>query len=149
MYHLAQLNIADSKYPLDHQGMKDFIDNLDPINQLAEKSQGFIWRFQDETGNATNATLGKKASIIINLSVWENTAALKKFAYQSNHANFVKRRREWFEKMESAHYVLWWVKAGHQPDLNEAEERLSYLQKHGETPFAFTFFSDFKPEEET
>jgi hypothetical protein len=36
--HLAQLNIAKAKYALDAPEIKDFVDNLDPVNQLSEPS---------------------------------------------------------------------------------------------------------------
>tara|TARA_Y100001968_G_scaffold132497_1_gene120928 strand:+ start:1111 stop:1242 length:132 start_codon:yes stop_codon:yes gene_type:complete len=42
--HLAQLNIARPKFPLDSIGMADFVNNLDLINTVAESSPGFIWR---------------------------------------------------------------------------------------------------------
>ena len=40
---LAQLNIALAKYPLDAPEIKDFVDNLDLINGVAESSAGFVW----------------------------------------------------------------------------------------------------------
>ena len=45
--HLAQLNIAKAKAPLDSPLLQDFVDNLDRINGIAEQSAGFIWRLQD------------------------------------------------------------------------------------------------------
>lgn len=42
-YHLAQLNIAVLKAPLDSPILADFVANLDRINALAESSEGFIW----------------------------------------------------------------------------------------------------------
>ncbi|MFS1422834.1 DUF3291 domain-containing protein [Shewanella sp. 10N.286.48.B5] len=35
---LAQLNIALAKYPLDGPELKDFMDNLDSVNAIAEGS---------------------------------------------------------------------------------------------------------------
>ena len=35
-YHLAQINVAELKAPLDSPQLKDFVDNLDRINALAE-----------------------------------------------------------------------------------------------------------------
>ena len=43
--------------------------------------------------------------------------------------------------MEVPFAVLWWVPAGHEPSVDEAEERLDYLRDHGPTPYAFTFKS--------
>ncbi|ROR26875.1 uncharacterized protein DUF3291 [Vibrio crassostreae] len=38
---LAQLNIALAKYALDAPEIKDFVDNLDQVNGIAERSEGF------------------------------------------------------------------------------------------------------------
>lgn len=57
MYHLAQLNIGKLKYPIDHPEIAEFANNLDRINALAEASKGFVWRFKDESGNATDILL--------------------------------------------------------------------------------------------
>jgi Domain of unknown function (DUF3291) len=35
--------------------------------------------------------------------------------------------------------VLWWVPAGHLPDVAEAKERLDLLRRVGPSPAAFTF----------
>jgi hypothetical protein len=41
--------------------------------------------------------------------------------------------------------VLWWVPAGHEPTVEEAEARLDHLREHGPTPEAFTFKQRFPP----
>jgi len=41
--------------------------------------------------------------------------------------------------------VLWWVPAGHVPDLTEAKQRLERLRAHGPTSDAFTFRQAFAP----
>ncbi|MEL6288602.1 MAG: DUF3291 domain-containing protein, partial [Pseudomonadota bacterium] len=51
--HLAQLNIGHLRYPIDDPRIADFVANLDRINAVAERSPGFVWRFKDDTGNAT------------------------------------------------------------------------------------------------
>lgn len=143
MPQLAQLNIARLKHPLDSPQLKDFVDNLEPINQLAERSPGFVWRLQAEIGSAITIRAFSDPEIIVNLSVWESTEALKNFVYQSNHAGFVKRRREWFEHMKESYYVLWWVADGHRPSVEEARAKLDLLRREGESPEAFTFRSDY------
>lgn len=143
MPQLAQLNIARLKHPLDSPQLKDFVDNLEPINQLADRSPGFVWRLQDESGDATAIDAFDNTEIIVNLSVWESAEALKNFVYRSNHAAFVKRRREWFEHMQESYYVLWWVADGHRPSTEEARAKLELLRREGESPEAFTFRSDY------
>ena len=53
-HHLAQLNIGRLRYPTDDPRMADFMNNLDLVNGLAERSHGFVWRLKDDSGNATN-----------------------------------------------------------------------------------------------
>ena len=52
--HLAQLNIGRLRYPTDDPRMADFMNNLDLVNGLAERSRGFVWRLRDGSNNATN-----------------------------------------------------------------------------------------------
>src|SRR5437667_9885247 len=52
-YHLAQVNIARMRAPLDHPIMIDFVAQLDRINTLADATPGFVWRLQTARGNAT------------------------------------------------------------------------------------------------
>ena len=54
MAHLAELNIACLKYPLDDPRVAEFADNLELVNRVADRSDGFVWRLQDDGGNATD-----------------------------------------------------------------------------------------------
>ena len=79
------------------------------------------------------------------MSVWESLEALRAFVYSGHHVAVMRRRREWFERIGEAFLALWWVPAGHVPSLQEAEERLEHLRRHGPTPHAFTFTQPFEP----
>ena len=118
--------------------MAEFVAALDPVNALADKAPGFVWRLQDEDGNATSIRAFDDERIIVNMSVWESIEQLAEFVYRSGHLDVMRRRREWFERIR-VHMVLWRVPAGHLPSLAEAEERLEHLSEHGPTPHAFTF----------
>lgn len=137
-YHLAQLNIALMKAPLESPEMADFVANLERINALAEAAPGYIWRLQDEAGDAT-AIRPFGDDVLVNMSVWQDVQSLSDYVYKSAHAEMLKRRREWFARVEQMHQVLWWVPAGHRPSVAEAAERLAYLREHGATAQAFTF----------
>jgi len=144
MLYLAQINIARMVVPsLNDSVMAEFVAALEPINQLAEESPGFIWRLQDDQGNATNLRPFGDERILVNLSVWTSLSALQDFAYRSRHAQVLAKRRQWFEQMASAYYVLWWVAADHRPTVSEAKDRLDYLEQHGPSSFAFTFKHPF------
>jgi hypothetical protein len=137
--HIAQLNIARAKAPLDSALLAGFMAQLDPVNALADASPGFVWRLQDEGGDATSIRAFDDDSIVVNMSVWESIEALSDFAYRNrDHLAVMRRRRGWFEHI-SVYMVLWWVPAGHQPSVAEAEERLEHLRAFGPTPYAFTF----------
>ncbi|WP_348700075.1 DUF3291 domain-containing protein [Ectopseudomonas khazarica] len=138
VHHLAQLNIAAMKAPLEAAEMVDFVANLERINTLAEAASGFVWRLQDEAGDAT-AIRPFGDEVLVNMSVWQDVQSLSDYVYKSAHTEMLKRRREWFGRIEQAHQVLWWVPSGHRPDVVEAAERLAHLREHGATAHAFTF----------
>ncbi|MEO1198234.1 MAG: DUF3291 domain-containing protein [Pseudomonadota bacterium] len=137
MQHLAELNIARIRYPLDDPRMADFVDNLDRINTLAERMPGFVWRLKDDGGDATTFRSFDDPDIIPNLSVWASVAAFETFAWRTVHRKFYTRRNEWFSKLDGPHFVMWWIEAGHVPDLEEAKARLEHLRVHGPTDQAF------------
>ncbi|MEM8969345.1 MAG: DUF3291 domain-containing protein [Bacteroidota bacterium] len=145
MPHLAQLNIGTLRYPIDHPNTQEFVDNIDRINQLAERSPGFVWRLKDEAGNATNFQVFPNPMTIVNMSVWENADLLKQYVYRSDHAQIMRKRQQWFEKHDGSFMVLWWIPEGHLPTLAEAKQRLELLEKNGETAEAFTFRKMFNP----
>jgi hypothetical protein len=141
-FQLAQLNIATLKAPLDSPELKDFVDNLDRINALAEASPGFIWRLKGDGNDATSLRpLGD--NIIVNMSVWRDVDSLRDFAYKSAHVEILRRKREWFTRMAKAYMVLWWVPEAHEPTVAEAAARLEHLREHGATADAFTFGEAF------
>ena len=142
-YHLAQVNIARMLGPIDSPVMVEFVNNLDRINAVADKSEGFVWRLKDEENNATSMKIFEDEFLIVNMSVWTSLEALFKFTYQSAHTEIFKRKKEWFSKMQDMHMAFWYVKEGEVPTTEEAKKRLAYLNEHGETPHAFTFKSKF------
>ena len=142
---LAQLNIAQMKYPLDDPGMAEFVARLDDINALADRAPGFVWRLQIEDGDATASDVFS-ADTLVNMSVWESLESLHDYVFRSAHNQVMARRKQWFERIEAAYSVLWWVEAGHHPDLEEARDRLLQLRNNGPGPRAFTFKQSYPPE---
>jgi hypothetical protein len=144
-YELAQLNIGVIRGPMDSPIMAEFAANLARINALAESSPGFVWRLQTEAGDATALRPFDDPNQLLNMSVWSDADALRRFVYRSAHAAILKRRREWFEPISAAIMVLWWVPRGHRPSIEEAIERLARLRAGGPTAHAFTFRQTFPP----
>ena len=76
--HLAQLNIGRLRHEVGDPRMADFIDNLAFVNGLAERSPGFVWRYQDDSGSAIDTRpFDGDPRMAINLSVWESVEALE------------------------------------------------------------------------
>jgi len=142
-WHLAQVNVAVLQAPLESPQLAGFVELLDPINELADRSPGFVWRLQTEDGDATAIRPFEDDRILVNLSVWASLEALGEFAYASKHLDVLRRRREWFEKMKEAHLALWWILAGSIPTVEEARRRLEVLRERGPSADAFTFREPF------
>jgi uncharacterized protein DUF3291 len=145
-FHLAQVNIGRFRAPIDSPIMEGFRTQLDPVNALADRSPGFIWRLQTEDGNATAVRPYPGDDLMaINLSAWETVEALQQFVYKSGHVHTLRARDNWFEPIEGPILALWWIPPGHIPAVQEAVERLEHLKAHGPTPHAFTFRTPFPP----
>jgi hypothetical protein len=145
--HLAQVNVARMKAPLESELMAGFVARLDEINALADRSPGFVWRLQLAEGNATYLRPYGDDRILFNLSVWESVEPLKAYVYGTAHAELLKQRRRWFAAFGQPSMALWWVPAGHLPSVEEAMDRLAHLQSHGPTPIAFTFAVSFSADD--
>jgi hypothetical protein len=145
-YHLAQANIGRFRAPIDSPVMEGFRTQLDPINALADRSPGFVWRLQTEDGNATAIRPYAGDDLMaINMSVWESLESLQQFVYKSDHVAPLRERKQWFEPVEGPILVLWWIVAGQIPTVADAQDRLAHLKAHGPTPHAFTFRTSFPP----
>ena len=135
--HLAELNIARLKYPFDDPRIAEFADNLARVNAVADRSEGFVWRLQDESGDATSIHAFDDPMVIVNMTVWQSAEHLERFVWNTVHKQVYAKRAEWFELMQAQHFVMWWVDEGHRPTLEEARERLDHLDRHGDGDFAF------------
>ncbi len=142
-FQLAQLNVARMRFPLGSPEMADFVNNLDRINELADLSEGFVWRLQGDGNDATSLRPFDDDFIIVNMSVWDNLGSLKNYVYKSVHTDIFRRRAGWFEKVQEAMVVNWWIPTGHVPTVQESKVRLEHLRNHGSSEFAFSFRETF------
>ena len=149
-FHLAQINISRLVAPLDDPRIAGFVSQLGPINALADRAPGFVWRLQSDSGNATDIAYCDDPFVIVNMSVWKSIEALRDYAYGSRHVEVFQDRAKWFEKPARPSYCLWWVPIGHWPTVAEGRERLTHYQEHGATPYSFWFSERFPmPEHQT
>ncbi|WP_323845271.1 DUF3291 domain-containing protein [Microbulbifer magnicolonia] len=147
-FHLAQVNIAAAKGAMDSPVMKGFVDQLERINALADRSPGFVWRLQTEAGDATSLQVFDDERVIVNMSVWRSLAALKSYVYAGEHLAVLKDKKRWFEKMPGPVLALWWIPAGTIPAVEDARRALQTLASRGPTPDAFTFARAFPAPQE-
>jgi hypothetical protein len=145
-YKLAQVNIAKRLAPMDDPIMQDFVNNLDRINALADNHDGFVWRLKDEDKDLAEAVF-KDDTLIINMSVWDTIESLFDYTYKSDHVEIFKRKKEWFSKMKMMHMAFWYIPEGYEPTFQDAKDRLDYIDKHGDTPYAFGFKKKFSIED--
>lgn len=145
-YQLAEINIARMKgVNINDPIMKEFVENLDNVNAIAESSDGFVWRLKDDNNNATGLNPYHDEQVIINVSVWESIETLEHFMYKTFHSDFLKRRKEWFQTFGKAYTAMWWIPEGHFPTMKEAIDKLDYLQKNRASPAVFDFRKKFLP----
>jgi len=140
-WQLAQLNVAQLIAPVDSSTLADFVANLDRINELADQAPGFVWRSVSDECNAGSVDQPFGDDMIVNMSVWESAESLRNYVYHTAHAQIMSRRKEWFQRMDNAYSVLWWVPAGHEPDMKEAKARLDQFRREGASAQVFNFKS--------
>ena len=142
-WNIAQINVGRLLAPQGDPRVQPFFDALDRVNALADSSPGFVWRLQDDGGNATAIQVTPDPLFILNMSVWTDPDALFAFVYRSAHTPEMARRREYFGQFEGAYQALWWVRAGELPTINDGLSRLWYLDRFGPSSHAFTFKARF------
>ena len=142
--HLAQVNVALPRAPLDSPVMAGFLKVLDDVNWLADRSPGFVWRRRPESGPVILGDLDGDR-VIVTLSVWTHFEALQAYVYRSGHGLFMRQRARWFVPIGGLTTAMWWVPAGAQPTVDEGLDRLRHLRGNGPSPRAFSLRRQFEP----
>ncbi|MFI9594824.1 DUF3291 domain-containing protein [Nonomuraea sp. NPDC052265] len=146
--HLAQLNVAHLRAPIDAPELAEFVDLLEPVNAVADEAPGFVWRMKESESDPTATVVHDYGDhLLINFSLWESLETLWDFAYRSVHLGVLRRRREWFLRVAEPYMVMWWVPEGHIPSLAEGMRRLERLKTEGPSPEAFTFKDSYDSSE--
>jgi heme-degrading monooxygenase HmoA len=149
-WHLAQVNVAYALADHDDPRMAGFMAQLDEINALAERSPGFVWRYETDSRDPRQRELSD-ARVLFNMSVWESAQALHAFTYRTQHGKVFAARRQWFDDWKARvpgvpelgpgapFLALWWIAAGERPTPADGIARLRLLGEKGPHPQAFTF----------
>ena len=143
-YHLAQINVGRFIHLRDDPANADFMNALDAVNAIADATPGFVWRLVGDGNDATDLVPdASDPQLLVNMSVWTDISALAGYVYrQPDHLAYMRRRKEWFEKID-VFMALWWVPIGHIPSVAQGMERLAELRANGPTAEAFTFRTAF------
>jgi hypothetical protein len=145
-WHLAEINVAIARAPLDDPIMAGFVRQLDAINRLAEEAPGFVWRLMAPGGGPSSyLRVSADPRVIVNLSVWTAIEPLFTYVYRTDHAAIYRARASWFEEAQDPAFALWWIPAGHLPTVEEGLRCLGQLRAEGSTPAAFTFRRRYPP----
>ncbi len=143
---LAQVNVAVLREPLAAPSMSGFVGALWAINELAERSEGFVWRF-DAGHHLPVAVVGEGAGqSIVNISLWTGYEALHAFVYRTAHGAMLRRRGRWFAPTLQPSTALWWAADNDRPVPADALPRLARLRAHGPAPGAFSLRRRFEPD---
>ena len=139
--HLAEFNKGILKYDWEDPRVADFTDNVDRVNAVAQRSDGFVWMLDADGMEAAQldpaGPLGGTPRTASTLSVWRALASLEHFVWNTVHKAFYARAGEWYDPHQGLRMVLWWVPEGHSTTIAEAVERIDHLAKHGDSDFAF------------
>jgi len=144
LFHVAQINIARLRHPIDAPESAGFRDNIDRMNALGESQPGFVWRGVGPEFDAIDTDGKADPMLTINTTVWDSIEALAAFAYRTDHREFVRNRSDWFVDLGRPSLAIWWIEAGRVPSLADGMAKLDLLHRLGSTAEAFDFKTRFE-----
>ena len=140
---LAQVNIALFRWPLDDTRMAEFVDRVVPINELAESSEGFVWRYT-ETGMPQDlGSPWNDPRLFFNLSLWRDVESLKEFVFSAEHAQVMRDRAQWTTPVPGPSLAMWWIDENDRPTVQEAIWAINLVAQIGDSEHAFSFRKTF------
>lgn len=147
-YQLAQANVAYALVPTDDPRMADYIARLDEMNELADRSPGFVWRYFTDSRDPAQREFDDPR-VLFNMSVWTSIEALHHYTYGTAHAEVYAARRRWFAAEKAVigghALALWWIPEGTLPTVEDAKTKMALMMEKGPTPEAFSIKKRFPP----
>jgi hypothetical protein len=147
-FHLAQANVAYAIAAHDDPRLADYMARLDEINQLADRSAGFVWRYLTDSRDPAQREFSDPY-VLFNMSVWTSIDALHAYTYRTAHAEVYAARKQWFVDAKAVigghALAMWWIPRGERPTVSDAQERLAAILENGSSERAFTFKHRFPP----
>jgi heme-degrading monooxygenase HmoA len=147
-YELAQANVAYALAPAGDPRLADYICRLDEMNELADRSPGFVWRYLTDSRDPVQREFDDPY-VLFNMSVWTSIDALHAYTYRTAHSQVYAARRQWFAEDKAVvgghALAMWWLPRGERPGVEDAKRRLAKILADGPSPEAFTFKQRFEP----
>jgi heme-degrading monooxygenase HmoA len=147
-YQIAQANVAYALADHDDPRIAEYIARLDEMNQLADRSPGFVWRYLTDSRDPAQREFADPR-VLFNMSVWDSIDALHAYTYRTAHAEVYAARRRWFADVGAVigghALAIWWIPQGERPTVGDAQARLAMITSHGPSPRAFSFKQRFDP----
>lgn len=75
--------------------------------------------------------------VIQTISIWQDLESMVAFSYHGIHAQGLKRKYEWVQKLSRPNHVIWWIDDEHQATWSEGVERYNRIIKNDPAPDAF------------
>jgi hypothetical protein len=141
---VAHMNLARLLHPAGDSRVAEFVDAIDAVNAIAERSPGFIWRLtspvtRTDASGTFEAIDADDPLIASSVSVWEEPDSLRFFVQKTLHGTFLRKRAAWFQPLSGPVYVIWPVTRDAQPTMAEAKVKLAELAANGASAAAYDF----------
>ena len=146
-YQLVVFNIGKLKEPLGSDTVAEFERALGPINDLALVSPGYVWQYSPSTDeerkrNTVGIPIFENELMMPQLSVWEDAESVDHYVIKSGHGSYLKRRKEWFDKLPEPYGVCYWRPSPEPwvpPTLEEAVAKMEMLKSTAPLSMLFLF----------
>lgn len=151
-HRLALLTFGILKGPRDDPHVQGFIERIDAVFATADAAPGFVTRVPRIFADGDNLwTPPQRFSdptyqelIAATLSLWEDVESALAFSYRGSHAEALRGRADWFEKLDGPNHAAWWHEGDEHPAWSEAVARYDRLWD-GERPDTFLLQRPYDP----
>ncbi len=142
--HLASFNLARARFETGSEEMSHFETNLVPVNELADRAEGFVWRLKSDTpGVPIIDDIFDDPQMLLNLTIWTSLETLFEFSYRTVHKKIMARNVDKFDTHKAAYHVMWWIDEGDHPFMALCKAKLDQLDAAGPSPDAFSWAAPF------
>ena len=118
--------------------MSGFTEQIAPVNQLAEKADGFVWRYAEAYKPRETVAPWNNPLLFFNMSVWRDLDSLLNFVRSPEHIAVTQNRDQWILPVGTPSLALWWTDGTNVPTVENAIDAFSLIANKGDTPAAFS-----------